>query len=172
MIVETLKERFLNQLVTSETKKQKSRKTKMEKISSYLGEGSVLEGRLTFKGIFNLDCNFKGDISASGTLIVGENGKIDSNIHVASIISEGEIHGNIIAEERVEILSGKVYGDIWAPVVVVKKGAIFEGNCLTHEVEMSKAEKPDAIVSELSGVVQLYGTIRQESTAEQLSEAC
>ena len=144
----------------------------MEKISSYLGEDSVLEGRLTFKGTFNLDCNFKGDISAPGTLIVGENGKIDSNIHVTSIISEGEIHGNIIAEERVEILSGKVYGDIWAPVVVVKKGAIFEGNCLTNEVKVTRAGKLDPAVSKTSEVVQLYDSTRQESKVDQLSEAC
>ena len=144
----------------------------MEKISSYLGEDSVLEGRLTFKWTFNLDCNFKGDISAPGTLIVGKNGKIDSNIHVTSIISEGEIHGNIIAEERVEILSGKVYGDIWAPIVVVKKGAIFEGNCLTNEVKVIRAEKPDAAVSKITEVVQLYDSTRQESKIDQLSEAC
>lgn len=144
----------------------------MEKISSYLGEDSVIEGRLTFKGTFNLDCNFKGDISAPGTLIVGENGKIDSNIHVTSIISEGEIHGNIIAEERVEILSGKVYGDIWAPVVIVKKGAIFEGNCLTNEVKVTRARKPDAAVSKTTEVVQLYDSTRQESKVDQLSEAC
>ena len=76
-------------------------------------------------------------------------------------------------EERIEILSsGKVHGNIWVPVVVVKKGVIFEGNCLTNEVEMTRAEKPDAIVSKLSGVVQLYGTIRQESKVEQFSEAC
>ena len=144
----------------------------MEKISSYLGEDSVIEGSLTFKGTFNLDCNFKGDISAPGTLIVGENGKIDSNIHVRSIISEGEIHGNIIAEERVEILSGKVYGDIWAPVVVVKKGAIFEGNCLTNEVKVTRAGKPDAAVSKTTEVVQLYDSAPQESKVDQLSEAC
>ena len=144
----------------------------MEKISSYLGKDSVIEGRLTFKGTFNLDCNFKGDISAPGTLIVGENGKIDSNIHVTSIISEGEIHGNIIAEERVEILSGKVYGDIWAPVVVVKKGAIFEGNCLTNEVKVTRMRKPDAAVSKTTEVVQLYDSTRQESKVAQLSEAC
>ncbi len=144
----------------------------MEKISSYLGKDSVIEGRLIFEGTFNLDCNFKGDISAPGTLIVGENGKIDSNIHVRSIISEGEIHGNIIAEERVEILSGKVYGDIWAPVVVVKKGAIFEGNCLTNEVKVTRAGKPDTAVSKISEVVQLYDSTRQESKVDQLSEAC
>jgi len=144
----------------------------MEKISSYLGEDSVLEGRLTFKGTFNLDCTFKGDISAPGTLIVGEKGKIDSNIHVTSIISEGEIHGNIIAEERVEILSGKVYGDIWAPVVIVKKGAIFEGNCLTNEVKVTRAGKPDAAVSKTTEVVQLYDSTPQKSKFDQLSEAC
>ena len=145
----------------------------MDKISSYIGKDSVLEGRLIFEGTFNLDCKFRGDISALGTLIVGENGKVDSNIHGNSIISKGEIHGNIIAQERVEILSsGKVYGDIWAPVVVIKKGAIFEGNCLTNDVEMNWAEIPDVNVSKLSGVVQLYGTIRQESNVEQLSEAC
>jgi len=145
----------------------------MEKISSYLGKDSVLEGRLTFKGRFNLDCNFKGDISAPGTLIVGEKGKIDSNIHVRSIICKGEILGNIIAEERVEILSsGKVYGDIWAPVVVVKKGAIFEGNCLTNEIRVIKTRKPDPVVAKTSEVVQLYDSTRQESKVDQLSEAC
>ena len=145
----------------------------MEKMSSYLGKDTVLEGRLIFKGTFNLDCNFKGDISAPGTLIVGEKGKIDSDIHVTSIISKGEIHGNIIAEERVEILSsGKVYGDIWAPVVVVKKGAIFEGNCLMNEIKVNRAGKPDPAVSKTSGVVQLYNSTRQKSKVDQISEAC
>ena len=145
----------------------------MEKISSYLGKDTVFEGKLIFKGTFNLDCNFKGDISAPGTLVVGENGKIDSNIHVRSIICKGEILGNIIAEERVEILSlGRVYGDIWAPVVVVKKGAIFEGNCLTNEVRVINTQKPDPAVSKTSEVVQLYDSTRQESKVDQLSEAC
>jgi len=145
----------------------------MEKMSSYLGKDSVIEGRLTFKGAFNLDCNFKGDISAPGALIVGENGKINSNIHVTSIICKGEILGNIIAEERVEIMSsGKVYGDIWAPVVVVKKGAIFEGNCLTNEVKVTRARKHDAAVLKTSEVVQLYDSTRQKSKIHQLSEAC
>ena len=145
----------------------------MEKISSYLGKDTVLEGNLIFKGTFNLDCNFKGDISAPGTLVVGENGKIDSNIHVTSIICKGEIIGNIIAEERVEILSsGRVYGDIWAPIVVVKKGAIFEGNCLTNEVRVINTQKPDPAVSKTSEVVQLYDSTPQESKVDLLSEAC
>jgi len=73
----------------------------------------------------------------------------------------------------VEILSsGRVYGDIWAPIVVVKKGAIFEGNCLTNEVRVINTQKPDPAVSKTSEVVQLYDSTRQESKVDLLSEAC
>ena len=76
-------------------------------------------------------------------------------------------------EERIENLSsGKVYGDIWAPVVVVKKGAIFEGNCLTNEVKVTRAGKHGSAVSKTSEVVQLYDSTRQESKVDLLSEAC
>ena len=76
-------------------------------------------------------------------------------------------------EERVEILSsGKVYGDIWAPIVFVKKRAFFEGNCLTDEVKVIRAGKPDVAVSKTSEVAQLYDSTRQESKVDQLSEAC
>ena len=144
----------------------------MNKISNCLSKDSVLEGRLTFDGTFKLDCHFKGDIDAPGTLIVGKKGKINSDIHVTSIISEGEIHGNIIAEERVEILStGKVYGDIWAPVLVVNKGAIFEGNCLMKKVRVIRAGKFNAANSKTSEIVQLYDSNRQESKVDQLSKA-
>jgi len=72
-----------------------------------------------------------------------------------------------------EILSsGKVYGDIWAPVVVVKKGAIFEGNCLTNEVKVTRAGEPDDAISKTTEVVQLYDSTRQGSKFDQLSEAC
>ena len=75
-------------------------------------------------------------------------------------------------EERIENLSsGKVYGDIWAPVVVVKK-AFFEGNCLTNEVRVIKAGKPDEAVSKTSEVVQLYDSTRPESKIDQLSAVC
>jgi cytoskeletal protein CcmA (bactofilin family) len=159
--------------LTSELEIKLNRGKKMEKTNNYLGQNTIFQGRLSYEGIFNLDCNFKGDISALGTLIVCENGKIDSNIHVTSIICKGEILGNIIAEERVEILSsGKVYGDIWAPVVIVKKGATFEGNCMTKKVKVIQADEPDAEISKTSEVVNLYDPTQQEPKVDLLSEAC
>jgi hypothetical protein len=45
-----------------------------------------------------------------------------------------------------------------------KKGTIFEGNCLTNEVKVTRAGKPDAAVSKTLEVVQLYDSTRRKSS--------
>ena len=78
-----------------------------------------------------------------------------------------------ITEERLEILSsGKAYGDIWEPVVVIKEGAIYKGNCVTKKVKVTRADKPETVISKTSEVVQLHDSTRQESKVDQLSEGC
>ena len=55
---------------------------------------------------------------------------IESDIHVSYIIIHGEIKGNILADNRIEIHApGKVFGNIQAPIIVIEEGVIFEGNC-------------------------------------------
>ena len=85
---------------------------------------------MTFSGAVRIDGSFKGEIFAEGTLIVGESSLIESDIHVSFIVISGEIRGNIVADDRIEIHApGKVYGNIQAPTIVVDEGVIFEGNC-------------------------------------------
>jgi len=101
-------------------------------MNAFLGENTEFEGQLKFHGTIRIDGHFKGDISAVGTLIIGKAGIVEANVHVSSIELNGELHGNILADERVEIHApGKVYGDIKAPVVVIHEGVLFEGNCRT-----------------------------------------
>jgi cytoskeletal protein CcmA (bactofilin family) len=112
---------------------------KADKISTFLGEGTELEGELKLCGTLRLDGHFKGKISGEGTLIVGEGAKIESDIHVSHILNRGEIQGNVIADERIEIHApGKVIGSIQTPILVIDEGAIIEGNC-----RMRKTEKKD-----------------------------
>ena len=76
---------------------------KREQVVTFLGKGTEFEGKLTFDGTIRIDGNFKGEISSSGNLIVGEKGMIEANMHVAYIVVSGEIHGNITADQKVEI---------------------------------------------------------------------
>lgn len=104
-----------------------------ERIKSFLGKEVQFEGKLTFDGVVKIDGHFKGEIRAkSGNLIVGDEGVVEADIHVASVLCSGEIRGRINADERVNVrVPGKILGDIRAPTVVIEEGVQFEGNCKT-----------------------------------------
>jgi cytoskeletal protein CcmA (bactofilin family) len=105
-----------------------------------------------------LDGRFKGEINTQGTLIVGETALIESDIYAAHIIISGEIKGNIVAENRIEIHApGKIIGNIRAPVITMEEGVIFEGNCqmLKQRENIEKGttdkDKKVAVLTQSSG---------------------
>jgi len=98
-------------------------------INAFLGKDIEFEGKFSFTGAARIDRKFSGEILSSGTLIVGENAIIKSEIHVADMIISGGVHGDIFAENRIEIkVPGKLFGNIQTPRLVTEEGVIFEGN--------------------------------------------
>ena len=119
------------------------KKTKDE-INAFLGRDTEFVGKFSFTGAVRVDGNISGEIFSSGTLIVGESAVINSQIHVADIIISGEVHGDIVAERKIEInVPGKLFGNIKTPKLVLEEGVIFEGNCkmknLKEETEKNLA---------------------------------
>ncbi len=79
---------------------------------------------------------------------MGESAVIASDIHVSHIIVSGEIRGNIVASDRIEIHApGKVFGNIEAPIVIVDEGVVFEGNCKMQTAKETD-EKKVAVIRE------------------------
>ena len=107
--------------------------TNQNKIVTFLGKHTVFDGVLKFEGAIRIDGLFKGRIEApQGTLVIGETARLESNIHVASIIISGEVRGDITADHKIDInVPGRVFGNIQAPTVVVQEGVVFAGNCQT-----------------------------------------
>lgn len=59
---------------------------------------------------------------------VGANGRVHASISARIVTVEGEVEGNLTAEERVVLRSSaRVQGDIEAPRVVLEDGASFRG---------------------------------------------
>jgi cytoskeletal protein CcmA (bactofilin family) len=99
-------------------------------LSAYLGEGSEIEGTYTFSGTVMLNGKFKGDIQTTDTLIVGERGVVNARINAGVVLIHGEVVGNVLATERVELRGrARVFGDLEAPIVVMDEGVLFEGHC-------------------------------------------
>jgi cytoskeletal protein CcmA (bactofilin family) len=114
------------------------------KIVTFLGKNTVFDGVLKFEGTIRIDGLFKGRIEApKGTLVIGETARLESNIHVASIIISGEVRGDITADQKIDIhVPGRVFGNIQAPTVVVQEGVVFAGNCQTLTPGNKKTASP------------------------------
>lgn len=99
-------------------------------LTAFLDKGSCFEGKLHFDGQVRLNGEFKGDIRAEGTLIVGEGATIEAQITVDTLVVSGSITGDIVARTRVELHPpARVVGNITTPVLVVEEGSTFEGQC-------------------------------------------
>jgi cytoskeletal protein CcmA (bactofilin family) len=119
-----------------------------DQINAFLGKDTEFEGKLSFNGAVRIDGRLKGEIFTEGTLIVGESAVIASDIHVSHIIVSGEIRGNIVASDRIEIHApGKVFGNIQAPTVIIDEGVVFEGNCRMQPAQETD-EKKVAVIRE------------------------
>ena len=121
---------------------KKSSRATVEKhdLTDFIDEGSELEGTYTFAGTAMVNGKFRGEISSRDTLIVGDKARITATIRAGTVIVRGEVLGNVVATERIE-LSGaaRLFGDIETPVLVIDEGVVFEGQC-----RMTKATPVEA----------------------------
>ncbi len=116
----------LHEEVTMFDKKESD--IKPEEIHTIIGKESAFEGKLIFDGVVRIDGSFKGTIQSKGKLLVGETAKIEAEIEAGTLILSGDIKGNIVASDRIEIKSrGRFTGNITSPVLVIEEGAEFNG---------------------------------------------
>lgn len=101
----------------------------MANLSAFIDQGSVFEGKLSFKDTVRIDGGFKGEISSENTLIVGESGEIEATIASPTVVVSGTVTGDIKATDSVVLhKSAQVDGDIETPSIVIEKGAVFNGS--------------------------------------------
>ena len=95
-----------------------------------IGQSVQIEGELTGQEDLVIDGKIDGKIVLDGHhLTVGPNGRIHAEVHAKSVQVNGEVAGNIIADDKVEISSsGSVLGDITAPRVALADGSSFKGS--------------------------------------------
>lgn len=104
-------------------------KGKSGDLNGFLDKGSVFRGELEFEDTLRVDGRFNGKITSKNELIVGETAHVEGEVHVGRIAISGTVEGTLIADDKIEIhRSGKVYGKIQCPVLVVEEGAIIQGD--------------------------------------------
>ena len=106
----------------------KFRQKQSDQVSGFLDKGTNITGELEFAGTLRIDGNFQGSISTGDTLIIGEHAMVHADIRAGEVEIHGQVLGTIEAKRRVEIsASGRVRGDVHAPVLIVNPGAQLDG---------------------------------------------
>ncbi|MGI9141426.1 MAG: bactofilin family protein [Gemmatimonadaceae bacterium] len=113
--------------------------------TTYIEEGSEIDGKFTFTGTVVLNGRLRGEIVSNDNLIIGEKGVVNANIRAGVVQISGEVVGDVVASERVELREKcRVYGDVSAPVVIIAEGALFEGQCRMTKGRPADATQPAA----------------------------
>ncbi|WP_049945181.1 bactofilin family protein [Butyrivibrio sp. AC2005] len=118
-----------------------------EPITSFIAAGAILDGPFTAKESTRVDGTINGNVSVNGSLIVGQEGKINGAVSVTNLFLAGEINGNVNASTgKVEISdTGKLIGDLSAKTLVIDENAVFQGQCqMTAEKTSAETAKERA----------------------------
>ena len=95
------------------------------------GSEPELDGELSFKGMLRINGHVRGKVhSERGTLFIADEATVDASIEVCIAIIGGEVNGDVLATERVELGANAVInGNISTPNLSIKPGATFHGDC-------------------------------------------
>lgn len=103
--------------------------SRKESRETVIGKGITVKGELFGEEDVKIEGRVEGKIQLTKNLLVGQTGVIEADVEAENINIGGTVTGNLMAQNRVEIVaSGKMTGDIKAPRVVVAEGAHFKGN--------------------------------------------
>jgi len=99
--------------------------------TSIVAQGCKFDGKVEVRGTLRIEGEFKGDIGTPESLVIGKTGVVHAKVKVKNAIIGGQLFGNIVAENKIELQSGShVEGDIKTKRLVFDEGVFFEGNCM------------------------------------------
>lgn len=107
--------------------------------------GAQFDGTLTFRGSARIRGELVGRVVAEGTLWIDDGARVQADLEVDEVVVGGEVEGEIVARERVELLAtSRVRGVLRAPRFALAEGCRFEGRFETVSAEDAVAEPESA----------------------------
>jgi len=94
-----------------------------------IGPNIAVRGTVSGEEDLLVEGRVEGGISLAGHLTVAQQGIVEANLEVESVVVMGEVVGDIDASQSVTIEPGaRVTGNIRAPRVIIRDGAYFDGS--------------------------------------------
>ena len=121
-------------------------------VNTIIGPGTNVSGDIESVGFTRVDGNVMGDVKAKGRVVIGERARMKSNVSGTSVTVGGVVFGNVLASERLIVLStGLVRGDIITRRIQADEGCLIHGRVQVCRTE----ENWNSAISEYRDVVGL-----------------
>ena len=132
-------------------------------VNSIIGEGTTLHGNFNLNGLLRIDGNFSGTVQTSGKVLIGKHGSAQCKIVAGTVVIGGKVKGEIIAMERITLLStGVLIGNIVTPRLIIEEGVVFDGKCeIVEDKDKLKKIKRDYLLTDESESTGTYKKTNQ-----------
>ncbi len=107
------------------------------RVDTLIGRGTTIDGDLQFSGNLNVEGTIKGNLTADNddsTLILSEQGRIQGEVRVSSMLLNGSIEGDVFANGKVELFEkARVCGDVYYNLLEMAVGAEVNGKLVRQK---------------------------------------
>lgn len=99
---------------------------------SVLAPDAVFEGVLSFRGAVRIEGRLKGDVLATGTLLIEPGAIVQGRVEVDELVVGGTLEGEATVRRRVELqASARVAASLHTPRLALAEGCVLDGRCRT-----------------------------------------
>jgi len=105
---------------------------------------SHVDGEIKGAGEVRIEGTVKGKIDCSAAVIVAQGGTVEAELRAETTTIAGTLKGDAFISQRIELTStARVKGDIRSPRILIREGAIFEGQVFMTGKQGAKSPAPD-----------------------------
>ncbi|MGH0035319.1 MAG: bactofilin family protein [Myxococcota bacterium] len=111
---------------------------------TFIGSGALFEGTLKLCGDFQIDSEFRGELSTDGTIVVGPSGSVVGDIVAREVEIFGAVVGDVSARRQLILHPGsRLHGGIETACLEIQKHAFFSGATTMTEPQAASRRPSD-----------------------------
>ena len=101
--------------------------------TTIVAQDAEIQGNINFTGVLQVDGRIIGNIDAEQGLVrISEHGRVEGVIHAPNVLINGEVTGDVHANEHLELdAKARICGDLYYRVIEMVMGAQISGT-LNH----------------------------------------
>ncbi len=105
-----------------------------------IGEGTVIEGRITSEASLRIEGRVLGDIECSGDVLIGEKGEVHSILTARNVMNAGTVIGTVHTTGKLTISAkGRVIGEVDVGLLHIVEGGVLQGTSTMSQERVQAA---------------------------------